>query len=429
MAITDFLAKNFFPEGDLQQIKAQSLSPREYNIRATEDQIQNMFGGKGGLLKDIIAPAATFGLSLPYDTGQGIVRAFDKFEPDTGILDYDAIPSGPTFKDIGASIAAERPLSSAYERMIGASSGLTNRFQGLRDLFNTSALAKEEPMSIEDFQVQNIEDRPVDSIPSNFLNYRFQNARTPFTPLREGLFSVKNTLDNLKDKGVDVGSAIVKGIGNLVIPGAGFLLSAMKETPEQKSVKDFYEKEFGLDDIGRVQSGIMAGYNPVYGFGGSGLQGAIDKRLATILKTEERKKKKGLKLSQELINRRKELEALKERDRIAKANIAATPGFDVSGGAGGSYDRSFDYGARTREARDRRSSDLGFSDIRLKENIELVGKSPSNINIYKFNYKDDPTTYQGVMAHEVPWANLKHSNGYMMVDYNKVDVEFKKWQR
>ena len=72
---------------------------------------------------------------------------------------------------------------------------------------------------------------------------------------------------------------------------------------------------------------------------------------------------------------------------------------------------------------------LGFSDIRLKENVELIGKSPSNINIYKFNYKDNPTTYQGVMAHEVPWANVKHSNGYMMVDYDKVDVEFKKWLR
>lgn len=69
------------------------------------------------------------------------------------------------------------------------------------------------------------------------------------------------------------------------------------------------------------------------------------------------------------------------------------------------------------------------SDERLKENVELIGKSPSNINIYKFNYKDNSTTYQGVMAHEVPWASVKHSNGYMMVDYNKVDVEFKKWQR
>ena len=119
-----------------------------------------------------------------------------------------------------------------------------------------------------------------------------------------------------------------------------------------------------------------------------------------------------------------------------KANIPATPGFDVSGGAGGSYDRSFDYsGASDKTAsdskrtEDRRSSDLGFSDIRLKENVELIGKSPSNINIYKFNYKDNPTTYQGAMAHEVPWASVKHSNGYMMIDYNKIDVEFKLYDK
>ena len=70
---------------------------------------------------------------------------------------------------------------------------------------------------------------------------------------------------------------------------------------------------------------------------------------------------------------------------------------------------------------------IGFSDIRLKENVELIGKSPSNINIYKFNYKNNPTTYQGAMAHEVPWASIKHSNGYMMVDYNLLDVDFKKY--
>jgi len=69
---------------------------------------------------------------------------------------------------------------------------------------------------------------------------------------------------------------------------------------------------------------------------------------------------------------------------------------------------------------------IGFSDIRLKENVELIGKSPSNINIYKFNYKDSPTTYQGAMAHEVPWASVQHSNGYMMIDYSKIDVKLKK---
>jgi len=79
--------------------------------------------------------------------------------------------------------------------------------------------------------------------------------------------------------------------------------------------------------------------------------------------------------------------------------------------------------ARSRHSR---SSDLGFSDIRLKENVELIGKSPSNINIYSFNYLNNPTKYQGVMAHEVPWASQKHNSGYLMVDYNKVDVDFKK---
>lgn len=107
------------------------------------------------------------------------------------------------------------------------------------------------------------------------------------------------------------------------------------------------------------------------------------------------------------------------------------------GGDNNSGGRGFDRedrgpGASSRGGTSATDSDLGnlgFSDIRLKENIELIGKSSSNINIYKFNYKDNPTTYQGVMAHEVPWASIKHSNGYMMVDYNKIDVEFKKWQR
>ena len=67
-----------------------------------------------------------------------------------------------------------------------------------------------------------------------------------------------------------------------------------------------------------------------------------------------------------------------------------------------------------------------FSDIRLKTNIELIGKSPSNINIYEFSYIGSPIKYVGVMAHEVPWATEKHESGYLMVDYNKVDVEFRR---
>jgi hypothetical protein len=65
------------------------------------------------------------------------------------------------------------------------------------------------------------------------------------------------------------------------------------------------------------------------------------------------------------------------------------------------------------------------SDIRLKDDINLIGKSPSGINIYTFKYKGDGKTYQGVMAHQVPHASIVNDEGYLMVDYNKLDVEFK----
>ena len=362
MAITDFLAKNFFPEGNLQQIKAQSLSPREYNIRATEDQIQNMFGGRGGILKDIIAPAATFGLSLPYDTGQGIVRAFNKFQPDTGILDYDAIPSGPTFKDIGASIAAERPLSSAYERMIGASSGLANRFQDLSGIFNTSAMASDlaptnislnnqpstmmfdritDPnlMRAETFRA--IENQPFEEIPGfNFIdaptslmsrlqNREFLNNPAVLNPLEKIGSQVTSVTDKVKSgfgKGIDLGKAAIGGIASLAtgIPGIGLLLNAFGPmTEEEKAMRDFYGSEFGLDDIGRVQSGIMKGYNPVSMFGGPGLSKSIDKRISRIQKTLKKKKSDTLqKRLQELKALRQKEEQARERDRAARARAA-----------------------------------------------------------------------------------------------------------
>ena len=66
------------------------------------------------------------------------------------------------------------------------------------------------------------------------------------------------------------------------------------------------------------------------------------------------------------------------------------------------------------------------SDMRLKENIELLGQSPSNINIYSFKYKGEEGNYEGVMAQEVPWASFEDENGYLMVDYSKLDVDFRR---
>ena len=66
-----------------------------------------------------------------------------------------------------------------------------------------------------------------------------------------------------------------------------------------------------------------------------------------------------------------------------------------------------------------------FSDVKLKDNIKLVGKSPSDINIYSFNYKGSKDKYEGVLAQEVLWASTEH-DGYLMVDYSKLDVDFRR---
>ena len=71
-------------------------------------------------------------------------------------------------------------------------------------------------------------------------------------------------------------------------------------------------------------------------------------------------------------------------------------------------------------------SKLPVSDRRLKQNIVPAGQSPSGINIYQFNYLwDSHNTYQGVMAQEVPYASVMSDAGYYLVDYSKVDVEFR----
>ena len=48
---------------------------------------------------------------------------------------------------------------------------------------------------------------------------------------------------------------------------SGYLLNEFlpKDSPEIRSMKNFYTDQYGLTDTGQVASGIMAGYNPVYG--------------------------------------------------------------------------------------------------------------------------------------------------------------------
>lgn len=69
------------------------------------------------------------------------------------------------------------------------------------------------------------------------------------------------------------------------------------------------------------------------------------------------------------------------------------------------------------------------SDRRLKKNINFIGKSPSGLNIYSFEYIDTKFgkgIFQGVMSDEVPSeAIIKGNSGYDKVNYSLLDVEFK----
>jgi len=71
---------------------------------------------------------------------------------------------------------------------------------------------------------------------------------------------------------------------------------------------------------------------------------------------------------------------------------------------------------------------LAGSDRRLKKNIKLIGKSPSGLRIYAFEYIDKffgEHIYQGVMSDEIPNSAVVNNGGYDRVDYSKIDVEFK----
>jgi len=81
-----------------------------------------------------------------------------------------------------------------------------------------------------------------------------------------------------------------------------------QETPEQKTVKGLYD----LDSMGRVQSGIMQGYNPVSLFGPTGLSGAMIDRITNIDNTLNNKK-----ISQNTRN------VLEKRKQELQAKIAA----------------------------------------------------------------------------------------------------------
>jgi hypothetical protein len=72
---------------------------------------------------------------------------------------------------------------------------------------------------------------------------------------------------------------------------------------------------------------------------------------------------------------------------------------------------------------------LVSSDIRLKEDVERVGTSPSGIPVYHFRYIDSPELFEGAMAQDLlethPESVTVGANGYYRIFYSDIDVEFR----
>ena len=135
--MASLLERLLFPEGNFQNIRATSPDQRTYNIEATKDLVENL---PGGVVRDLVAPAAAGILSLPYDA----IQAAQRMQPGTGV-------SG--FVD---AFRAENPLSSAFERMTGAAGPLFERISNFSapSLMSTAQAATanpNEPLDIEEF--------------------------------------------------------------------------------------------------------------------------------------------------------------------------------------------------------------------------------------------------------------------------------------
>ena len=150
---------------------------------------------------------------------------------------------------------------------------------------------------------------------------------------------------NLMDYIPFVGNkSMFQGIMSAVLP---------KQDSRVTNIKDYYGGSDNLDSIGRIQSGLMAGYSPVHGgflntiTGGRygsptsyGLQRAYQKRIDTINKTEKRKGG----LSKELKERREQLKAEKAAELKALQTAQAQKNYetiqdayDTQTGPGSSY--------------------------------------------------------------------------------------------
>ena len=138
----------------------------------------------------------------------------------------------------------------------------------------------------------------------NIIGSQLQNAKTNIgQKVGQGMDFMGGIKDYIMGGGM-LGMA-AKGIG-------GLLSNIFQESPEQTNFKENIATDPEYQNLVNSIPG-MSNYNQIFAMGsGRGLMGAINKRLATLARTEKRQ---GVNFSDTLKERRKKLEALREIER------------------------------------------------------------------------------------------------------------------
>ena len=348
MSILKTLRSRAFPTGNFENIKLADINNpnrMRYNIDATRDLVKNQPFNP-------LAPGLAFTASLPYDITQGIGRAFEGFEPQTGILDYDVIPDAPTFADVGRSIAAENPIDSLIGRTYGATLGLGDKLSSLGKTISDAIISPAAAPEIDNIEAV-IEARKNREALNRMGLMAFDDAGLT-TPAYEEFAEVnkpgfnfnraRDFLTNVKDKGIDfLGSGknlALRGIGSIIggpvggtIGGIiGGLTDKFENRPLAANVIDEFGNVYDFNDLNKQ--------NALGGYYTEAARSARRRsaRIAKMLERQKLGKKISLKNLAKLQAQEKAQEALQQSaaNRLQAANRAAGIGGYQAG-----YDSGF----------------------------------------------------------------------------------------
>jgi hypothetical protein len=70
------------------------------------------------------------------------------------------------------------------------------------------------------------------------------------------------------------------------------------------------------------------------------------------------------------------------------------------------------------------------SDVSYKENIKPIGITPEGIPYYQYNYNNNNTTHEGVIAQDLIGTKFEKAlkrniDGLLMVNYDMLDIKMK----